>query len=340
MHINKLLNKILLSLIVIFLSALNLYSFTGSLPEIQTIGNDQADSVTVISADSMKTEPDTPAIGSAGTPGTFTERTSANFLPKWHSAVTNLPGDIARWYGTEFTTEKIPYWVAISAMTAGLIVADDALWKKSTKFYKHKSVNKNWSDIFTEIGDGRTQFTFAALFGTYGYIGNDNRALRTASQIVEAVLASGGVVQVLKHITGRETPSASKTPGGIWRFFPNQTEYHKHVADYDAFPSGHVTTTIAAFIVIAENYPEYKWIAPFGYGLATFVAVGMVNKGIHWYSDYPLAVALGYAFGKLVANPAGEISNDSSESGEKLSCTVSPYLNYNGVAGLTCSLHF
>src|SRR5664279_4126820 len=46
----------------------------------------------------------------------------------------------------------------------------------------------------------------AAAFAAYGFIAGDNRALRTGSQIVETILASGTVVQVLKHITGRESP--------------------------------------------------------------------------------------------------------------------------------------
>ncbi len=30
----------------------------------------------------------------------------------------------------------------------------------------------------------------------------------------------------------------------------------------------------------------------------------MANTGIHWYSDYPLGLALGYSFGVLIAHPA------------------------------------
>jgi hypothetical protein len=34
----------------------------------------------------------------------------------------------------------------------------------------------------------------------------------------------------------------------------------------------------------------------------------MVNNGIHWYSDYPLAIVLGYTFGMIASHPEG-ISN-------------------------------
>ncbi len=141
-------------------------------------------------------------------------------------------------------------------------------------------------------------------------------------------------MQVLKHVTGRETPNTASTPTGVWRFFPNQSEYHKHVSTYDAFPSGHVTTTLAAVIVIAENYPEVWWIRPVGYVLTGLVAWGMVGTGIHWYSDYPLSVALGYTFGMIAAHPEG-IPN--SIAGKKLN--VMPILVYKGF-GLSVGLSF
>lgn len=262
-------------------------------------------------------------------------------MPKWYEMVTNIPGDFARYYRSEFKKENIPYYLGVTVATVGLIIADDATWKASDKFYKQSSFNKNVSDFFTDYGDGRSQFAMAGLFAAYGLIDNNSRAFRTASQIVEAVLASGAVVQVLKHLTGRESPFLSAMPRGVWRFFPNQIEYHKHVAKYDAFPSGHVTTSLAAVVVIAENYPEHKWIKPVGYTFTALLGIGMANKGIHWYSDYPLAIALGYAFGKLVANPEIGVNSSASQAEEnkKVSFNVSPYMNYSGT-GLTFSMHF
>ncbi|MGE5683255.1 MAG: phosphatase PAP2 family protein [Bacillota bacterium] len=264
----------------------------------------------------------------------------AQYLPKWHSMITNIPNDFVRYYDAELTKENLPYFMGVTVATLALIATDDATWKASDKFYKQSSFNKNMSDIFTDYGDGRSQFALAGLFAAYGLIDNNTRALRTASQIVEAVLASGAVVQVLKHLTGRESPFISAMPGGAWRFFPSQIEYHKHVAKYDAFPSGHVTTSLAAVIVVSENYPEHKWIKPVGYTFTALLGIGMANKGIHWYSDYPLAIALGYAFGKLIAHPEEETNtNKVQENGKKVSYRVSPYIN-NAGTGLSFSVHF
>lgn len=204
----------------------------------------------------------------------ISENASRDYIPKWYEMISNIPGDYMRYYRTELTSENIPLYAGIFTLTAQLILSDDITWQGSHDVYKSSTFAKNWSDIFTEIGDGRTQFALAAGFAAYGFIGSNNRALMTASQIVEAVLASGAVVQVLKHLTGRQSPYVSSQPGGVWRFFPNQILYHKHVPEYDAYPSGHIATSMAAFVVIAENYPEYKWIKPVSYSLAALICAG------------------------------------------------------------------
>ena len=234
-----------------------------------------------------------------------TGNTDSIFVPKWYQMFTNIPGDCVQFYNTNFVSEKIPLYAGITVLTAGLIVTDNQTWQGSDKLYNQSPALKRWSNIFVKIGDGRTQFGLAGIYAIYGFIFSDNRALRTASQITEAVLASGAVVQVLKHITGRQSPFVSTRSGGRWDFFPNQIDYLKHVPRYDAFPSGHVTTTLTTVIVIAENYPNIKWIKPLGYTMTGLLAISMVNTGIHWYSDYPLAVVLGYTFGMIAAHPEG-----------------------------------
>ena len=267
-----------------------------------------------------------------------TDSLNNTYIPKWYSMITNLPQDMVSFYSEDITVKKIPLYLGIAALTAGLIATDNQTWKASDKFYHKSNFNKTASDIFEYVGDGRSQLGLAAAFALYGFAFKDDRAIRTASEVVEAVLASGAVVQVLKHITGRESPFVSTKPGGAWRFFPNQIDYHKHVPAYDAYPSGHLTTSLAAFIVIAENYPELKWIKPVSYTVETLLAISMVNTGIHWYSDYPLAVFFGYEFGEIIAH-RGNIEKDQNNSSKKTKIVVGPYLNYPG-SGLSISLEF
>jgi len=150
------------------------------------------------------------------------------------------------------------------------------------------------------IGDGWTHFSIAAAYLGYGATFRQERALHTGSQLVEAILTTGIAVQVLKHLTGRESPLVSTGKRGVWRMLPNQIEYHKHVSQYDAYPSGHLATAMATMTVMAGNYPEYAWgIYSVGYPLMTLLGLQMLNNGVHWASDYPLGLALGYVFGRI-----------------------------------------
>ncbi len=165
------------------------------------------------------------------------------------------------------------------------------------------------SDVFVRAGDGGTHLIVAGGFGLYGWIASDARSLRTASQTVESLLASGIIVQVLKHVTGRESPAMATTDGGKWRFFPSWKHYQEHPSRYYAFPSGHITTTMSTVTVIAENYPEVTWIRPVGYSIVGLVCLGLVNVGYHWYSDLPLGIAIGYTMGMIASHrdwPEGE----------------------------------
>jgi membrane-associated PAP2 superfamily phosphatase len=235
-----------------------------------------------------------------------------------------------------FTSRNIPLFVGLTLSTVVLVASDDATWQASDKWYKGSSTVKRYSDLFELFGDGKVQFGISAGFGLYGFAAGDGRALRTASQTVEVILACGTVVQIIKHMTGRESPLVSTAPGGKWRLFPNQIEYHKHVPHYDAYPSGHVATGLATVVVIAENYPEVGWIRPVGYTLVGLLAVAMGNTGIHWYSDYPLGIALGYSFAMLVAHR--EEAN-GEEAGSKGRLSFSPMMNRE-TAGIRIALSF
>jgi membrane-associated phospholipid phosphatase len=257
---------------------------------------------------------------------------------RWYTPLANIPRDWGRWWNVSTQPEMVGDWLIISGLTIGMVVTDDATYSPSERFYNSSPAAKKWSDFFAEFGDGRTQFMLAGAFGAYGLALGDDKALRTGTQIIEVVFASGAVVQVLKHVTGRESPIVRTTPTGIWRPFPSQIDYHRHVPQHDAFPSGHICTSMATVTVIAENYPDTKWIRPVGYTLTALVGIGMANNGIHWYSDYPLGLFLGYTFGMLAAHPEGIDGEDPAEPGTP-KVSVSPTLQPDG-AGLSLVLRF
>jgi len=249
---------------------------------------------------------------------------NSGFLPSWHAAISNIPGDLLRFAGIAFAPRYASIMAGTAGLTAVLVAADNATWIQSHRWYTGSRVVKFLSDKTEFVGDGRPQFGLAAAFVLYGFAEQDSRALRTGSQIVETILASGTVVQVLKHVTGRESPFVSTRPGGRWDLFPNQIDYSNHVPHYDAFPSGHVTTALATVTVVIENYPEWWWARPVGYTAVSLLAVSMGNTGIHWYSDYPLAVVLGYSFGMIASHPMATGGLDPGETKFSVAPLVEP----------------
>ncbi len=283
------------------------------------------------------------SFGSFGPPGILldsaaTPSFSSEQPIRWYTFIQNIPRDWSEWAQTTFQQDKIGDWALVGGLTAALFVTDDITYTPSKHLFESSDQARDLSNFAAEFGDGSSQFALAGALAAYGLAFNDQRALRTGSQIVEVVLGAGAVVQVLKHVTGRESPFTRSSATGIWKFFPDQLQYHKHVPAYDAFPSGHICTSVGTVVVVAENYPEVKWIRPVGYLLCTFIAVGMANNGIHWYSDYPLGIFLGYSFGMIATHQEMfSVLGKGKESPLKISLspTISPY-----GAGLSLSATF
>jgi len=152
------------------------------------------------------------------------------------------------------------------------------------------------------IGDGITELAIDGGFYLFGLIKNDNRALRTSCELSEGILTVGLYIQILKHMSGRETPMRRTVERGRWCWFATIGEYNSSVPKYDAFPSGHLATAMMTVTVISMNYPEYKFIKPLGYSLMAICGYQMLNNGVHWMSDYPLAIAMGYAIARNAVN--------------------------------------
>lgn len=256
---------------------------------------------------------------------------------QWYTMIANIPRDWERWYDFSFRKERVNDWLLVGGLTLATYLTDDITYTPASKFYHSSTSAKNISDFCANMGEGTTQFALAGSLGAYGLVFNDQKALRTGSEIVQAVLTSGAVVQLLKHITGRESPFVRTTPFGVWKILPNQIDYHRRVPQFDAFPSGHICTSIATVIVVAENYPDVTWIRPVGYTFTTLVGLGMLSNGIHWASDYPLGLFIGYYFGMLAAHPEGVPVMDSGDS--KLNVYVMPNITPIGT-GLSLTMRF
>lgn len=234
---------------------------------------------------------------------------------RWYSMFTNIPGD---WVGTgesAFRPEGLPVMGGIAFATGVLLLADHGTYTFSHGLYTRSEEVRFASNQFIRAGDGKTTLGIAAAFALYGFVGDDSRALRTASGTVEALLASGIAVQLFKRIAGRESPQVVTQGRGAWHPFPGLQVYNRNQPRYYAFPSGHITTAMATVTVISENYPDVQWIRPLGYGIVGLTGVSLVNKGWHWYSDFPLAIAMGYTFGRIAAHHDDDASGPGAVPG-------------------------
>jgi len=239
--------------------------------------------------------------------------------PRLLHAVTDVPAALGASARNAFRPSNIPAMMAVVASTGLLIAADEQVLAETRRLanrvdlpQNHPSANLRLGPFKQPfpttvgsglyfLGDGMASVFLAAGFAARGSLADDMRARRTASEVVEALLVSGTVTQVLKHVAGRQTPSEATVPRGRWRPFPPLGAYSANVPAYDAFPSGHLASTMATLTVVATNYHEHKFIWPVSIATMGVLSFAMVNNGVHWASDYPLALAIGAVVGKTVA---------------------------------------
>ena len=178
---------------------------------------------------------------------------------------------------------------------------EDARYKKV--FGLLTIVPQNIPSTVYYIGNGGTTLLLSGMFWGIGKIGKDDyRALNTSNELVEALFSVGVTTQTIKRVTGRESPNQATVNNGTWNPFPSFHAFQSQTPSYDAMPSGHMATYIATVTIIATNYPEIKWIKPVGYSVASLLAFNMVSGKVHWTSDYPVAILMGYVMGKTIAN--------------------------------------
>lgn len=257
---------------------------------------------------------------------------------EWYTMLTKIPSDWSLFATHTFRVERIPMIVGVVGMTGALYVIDHDTYNNTHEYERGSRQFRSFTDGLISVGDGKYQFGFVGSFALYGLIADDSRALRTASQMTEAILATGIVVQVLKRVTGRESPIVATQDRGALRPFPNLADYEQHQPKYYSFPSGHIATTTAALTVLCENFPEAKWMRPASYILIGAVGGSLVSKGWHWYSDLPLGIALGYSFGFIAAHPEG-FDITKSNNDKSLDVSVAPKLKLRG-AELEMIVHF
>ncbi|MDR3625215.1 MAG: hypothetical protein P4L45_00175, partial [Ignavibacteriaceae bacterium] len=92
----------------------------------------------------------------------------------------------------------------------------------------------------------------------------------------------------------------------------------------------------AYLTVIANNYPEITWLKPAGYSVLGLLGMGLVSKGMHWYSDLPLGFFIGYSMGNIISP---RIKLKSANNSDLSQLMLSPDL-YNKRIGMRLAYSF
>jgi membrane-associated phospholipid phosphatase len=239
--------------------------------------------------------------------------------PRLFSFLTHLPGDLLGMAKTPFGKNNLKAMGIVAAATGILLPLDQRITNTIGKSSRQIGLTPSaeydkilglgvktlvkWPDninsAFYQLGEGTPTLGLTATLFVYGKIAKDNRSSQAASDLLEAYLSMGITVQTLKRISGRQAPFKATVPGGRWQPFPPLSQYQRRTTEYDAFPSGHLATMMATTTVLAENYPEKKWIRPVGYLLTGLTGWSMINNKVHWASDFPLGLGIGYVAGRL-----------------------------------------
>lgn len=279
------------------------------------------------------------------------------YQPKPFQFITNVPGDFASLYKNTVRKENLIKLASLVGGTAALVVFDQQIANAVHNFgdyigldparnFRRIAINigkteipvidlpQNLNSGLYFLGEGWPSILIAGSFLGYGLIGNDYRARQTSSQLFEMFFTLAITVQAIKRMTGRESPFQATKSGGAWRPFTNPAVYQKNVSFYDAFPSGHFATIMATITIISGNYPNNKWVQPVGYSLLGLCGLAMVHNGVHWMGDYPVAIAIGYACGKIALARGHHLETRSGALWGKNASLV-PFSFANGGVGLS-----
>lgn len=275
-------------------------------------------------------------------------------------ALREIPATVGGTLALGVQPHTLPEWGAAAVSTLALYAADEYLLDKTRMLARHVGLPPNHPSINLRfagmklpipstlgsalyfLGDGTTDLLVAGGFLVHGMRKDDNRARTTASEITSGLVSLGVYTQLLKRSFGRQTPNESTEPRGRWRPFPDLGDYNANVPAYDAMPSGHMAAAMSTVEIVALNYPEKTFVRPLGYSLMAVLGFAMVNNGVHWASDYPLALMIGGGVARVtVARGRAQVQErlDAAAGRPDRGFTWSPLLSPRAV-GVTVGLPY
>jgi len=189
----------------------------------------------------------------------------------------------------------------VLAGTGILIANDEGIYENFKSYQSRHSWVDTVSPKITLLGDWGVDCGIAGLFLLGGVVFKDQKAKDTGLMALETLLHTGILVQIVKHLAGRQRPWVENGVDywyGPAAFFKRYTQ--GFFSRYDSFFSGHTVSAWGLATVIAENYKNHFWVPLTCYGLATLVGLSRLTEDDHWLSDVFVGAIVGYAVGKMV----------------------------------------
>ncbi len=192
-----------------------------------------------------------------------------------------------------------------------------ARWSQREALHRFTVVDRGFTTVEWIAGPG----SYALVGATYviGRVAHERRTSDVSLHTGVAMLAAGGVTQVLKRTLGRARPYVvHDTNSGNWKLFRGFRELRG--GDYLSLPSGHATTAFALASALSnelsyEDIAHAGAIRPVLYVAASTVAAARVYHDRHWASDVMMGAAVGYATGRLVTRWEHRDRKRANESG-------------------------
>lgn len=265
---------------------------------------------------------------------------------EFKSLLMEIPSTSLIALDSSFSKSSIPWWVGIIGSTLVLYNNDEVILENFQREGRAAHIGNadNTKAVLSVgdidiirlptdtgsgmyfLGDGWMHAGISLGFILNGQINNNTRAYNTGMRIVHGMVTSTIFSQLLKRAFGRESPYVKSEPFGKWSPFPSMAEYQEKTSRYDAMPSGHIMTATMTFTIINDSYPEYSNVVfPLEVLWLTALGAQMVNNGVHWASDYPLGIAMGYVFGKASMHLGQKNKSSNETSKSETSWMVLPY---------------
>lgn len=191
----------------------------------------------------------------------------------------------------------------VAAITAFAIAVDEPVNRNVCGFREKNDWVRSVSPVATKLGEFYVPYGIAGSFCLVGLLKGNKEVTDAGLLAAEAMVQSGILIQVLKHLFGRTRPFVHNGRD-IWygprTFFKRYSD--SGFSPYDSFPSGYTITAFSLATVVAERNSDSPLVGYISYSCATLCGLSRLTEHDHWLSDVFVGGVLGIGIGKLVVH--------------------------------------